>query len=278
MAGEQIGEAVLNCALAQAQGIWGARLLGAFALGSLAHGGFSALVSDVDLGLLLEDPIGEEDASRVARLSKQVTASGLDLAGRLSVFWGSPSTLRGDASAGRFPPLDRLDLIRYGRLLAGADARAGLPEPSYRELVLPAAEMGLNLLQRLAQPEDLVASGPRPLTKAVLFPVRFLYTARTGDIGRNHDAVQHFVAHESGPPAELAAAALRWREDPAVDLPAAIALVRAGLPPIYQLFLEDYAERTADYGLPDLAGRLRAARASLVSSGISPEESRSDRR
>jgi hypothetical protein len=35
------------------------RLIAGYALGSLAHGGFSPLVSDVDLGLILEDPVGE---------------------------------------------------------------------------------------------------------------------------------------------------------------------------------------------------------------------------
>ena len=34
----------------------GARLIAGYALGSLAHGGFSQLVSDVDLGLILQDP------------------------------------------------------------------------------------------------------------------------------------------------------------------------------------------------------------------------------
>jgi hypothetical protein len=42
---------------------------------------------------------------------------------------------RGERDGGRFPPLDRLDLIENGRILAGSDAsRRGLPRPSSREL------------------------------------------------------------------------------------------------------------------------------------------------
>src|SRR5690348_738855 len=108
MAGEALGETALAAAAGRAREVWGSRLLAAYALGSLAHGGFSQLVSDVDLGLVLEGPLVEQDAARAAGLG-----GGLDvpLADRLSVFWGSQATLEGDESIGRFPPLDRLDLI-----------------------------------------------------------------------------------------------------------------------------------------------------------------------
>ena len=133
MSGEALGEAALVAAVAQARATWGKRLLAAYALGSLAHGGFSQLVSDVDLGLVLSAPLDEGDGQRVAALGHGLS---LPLADRLSVFWGSRATLEGDASIGRFPPLDRLDLIRYGRLLLGKDVREGLPVPSHQELVV----------------------------------------------------------------------------------------------------------------------------------------------
>ena len=52
-----IGEAVLDLAVAGAETAFGLRLEAAYALGSLAHDGFSSLVSDVDLGLILSDPL-----------------------------------------------------------------------------------------------------------------------------------------------------------------------------------------------------------------------------
>ena len=50
------GEAVLADAVAAYRAALGTRLAAAYALGSLAHGGFSPLVSDVDLGLIMQDP------------------------------------------------------------------------------------------------------------------------------------------------------------------------------------------------------------------------------
>ena len=267
---EALGEAVLDQAVAAAREAWGERLLAAYALGSLAHGGFSALVSDVDLGLVLADPLDAEDAARVAALGARVRAGGAPLADRLSVFWGAPDTLRGEGSLGRFPPLDRLDLARYGRLLMGRDVRAGLPTPSTRELVLAAAEQALRSLAapavvaELDDPEGLVAAGARHLTKRILFPVRFLYTAQTGEIGRNHDAVAHLVATEAGPMAELAAAALRWRETPPEDdRITSVRIVAAGIKPLYRHFVADHERRLRDYDEPGLAEGFAAWGAAL---------------
>ncbi len=266
---EARGEAVLDQAVTGAQELWGQRLVAAYALGSLAHGGFSDLVSDVDLGLVLADPLTADDAARVAALGERVRAGGLPLAERLSVFWG---TLRGEGTLGRFPPLDRLDLARHGRLLVGRDARDGVLSPTTRELVLAAAEQALRSLAtpavvaELDDPAGLVAAGARHLTKRILFPVRFLYTARTGAIGRNHDAVAHFVATESGPMADLAAAALRWRESPPERDPAAVDIVAAGIKPLYRHFVADHERRLRDYDEPELAERYAAWRAALGAS------------
>jgi hypothetical protein len=264
MPGEALGQAVLNAAVDQARILWGKRLLAGYALGSLAHGGFSELVSDVDLGLVLNGPLTHEDGVNVAETSRRLAHRDLPLADRLSVFWGCRSTLDGDESAGRFPPLDRLDLIRYGRLLYGTDVRAGLPEPSHRDLVVKGAQHGLRLVQQpeyrkaFARPTSLLSVGPKPLTKTVLFPVRFMYTARTGEIGRNHDAAEHFARAEHGPMAQLALAAFRWRDEPPSPGDAAAAdLLEGGLVPIYELFLADHAQRMDGYGLTELAHQLQ---------------------
>ncbi len=174
--------------MASARDTWGERLVAAYALGSLAHGGFSIHVSDVDLGLILGDPLEDQDTEEMANLSAAIKASGAPLATRLSVFWGSIATLSGQASGGRFPPLDRLDLIRYGRLLEGRDIRDQLPSPSVRDLVVVGAEFALRVLSKpdvtakLKNPEALAASDLITLTKNILFPVRFFFTAGTGEV------------------------------------------------------------------------------------------------
>jgi len=259
-----IGERVLSIALVHAGNVFGERLGAAYALGSLAHGGFSSLVSDVDLGLILTDPLTAEDAEMVKQMAAQVKDTGAPLADRLSVFWGSRTSLT-SGGTGRFPPLDRLDLIIHGRLLRGSDMREGLPSPGHRELVEAAARMCLGLTSRhpLAEwtrdPSALLATGVRSYTKAVLFPVRFLYTARTGEIGRNHDAVAHLVQQYPGPIADLAAAALLWRGERAATDPQTIALIRNGLIPLYLSCLEVHEALMRSWGDDPLAQDLAAA-------------------
>src|SRR5215210_1591615 len=59
------GEVVLAEAVAAYRQILGPRLLAAYALGSLAHGGFSPLVSDVDLGLIIDHPLTPTDRGTI---------------------------------------------------------------------------------------------------------------------------------------------------------------------------------------------------------------------
>src|ERR1700689_4140473 len=115
-AGTDQGEAVLAQALAAFETALGSRLVAAYALGSLAHGGFSPLVSDVDLGLILADPPRLKDRLTVRRVGNVVRSgaarhgdsdaarhgdsdaarsSGTELHQRLSVFWGTPAILQG---------------------------------------------------------------------------------------------------------------------------------------------------------------------------------------
>jgi len=121
------GETVLAEAAESYRNALGERLIAAYALGSLAHGGFSPLVSDIDLGLIVSDPVRLEDAETIQAIADREKAKGSPLHKRISVFWGTPATLSGESDGGRFPPLDRLDLIESGRPLFGSDeARASL--------------------------------------------------------------------------------------------------------------------------------------------------------
>ena len=249
------GERVLEGAVRLAADRWGTRLVAAYALGSLAHGGFSVHVSDVDLGLVLSDPLEAQDAPAIEALANDVKAGGAPLAERLSIFWGSLATLSGSSTGGRFPPLDRLDLKQWGRLLLGQDIRAQLFVPTVRELVIAGAEFALQVLStpevtaELRDPATLVNAGVIRLTKIVLFPVRLLFTARTGQIGRNEVAVEYFTAVETGLAADLARIGFTWREEPPDPSdPTVLDSLEKGLLPLYRLFLDEYAERLRQYG------------------------------
>jgi hypothetical protein len=243
----RLGEVVLDRAVTAYRAALGSRLIAAYALGSLAHGGFSPLVSDVDLGLILDDPVGPEDQVTIDTVSRSVRAGGSALEQRLSVFWGTSATLQGRGPGGRFPPLDRLDLLDHGRLLTGTDVRSAVARPERTELLVAGAQFALgylgdDVLTEIRTPSRLVSRGPRRVTKIVLFPVRFLFTAKTGQVGTNSSAARHYLASPDVPATSLVTAALAWRlEPPAGD--GAIALLSRELIPLYLHYVDDHIAR-----------------------------------
>jgi hypothetical protein len=287
--GAEKGESVLAEAVRASREALGPRLVAAYALGSLAHGGFSQLVSDVDLGLIVADPLLETDEATIQSVADGVKAQGSVLHERLSVFWGTPSTLQGRLPGGRFPALDRLDLIENGRLLAGEDARQSLVQPTQTELLIAGAEFALDylgggrgslappspglgsmspaddsVLEELRGPTLLVSRGPRRLTKLVLFPVRFLFTAATGQVGTNALAVAHYLADAKAPARTLVAAAFGWRVDPPDDTDAAVTLVSQELIPLYLYYIDDHRTRLTSAGRDDLARSFEQWRGRLL--------------
>jgi predicted nucleotidyltransferase len=283
-------ETILTEAVDAYRSALGERLLAAYALGSLAHGGFSASVSDIDLGLVLSDPISSRDARTIRAVADVQKARRSDLGERLSVFWGTPSTLRGESRGGRFPALDRLDLLENGRLLAGADARGGLPRPSANELLITGAEFALEYLagaprrgrsgwlkgwarlvlrradavQEIRCPATLLERGMRRVTKLVLFPVRFRFTAQTGHVGSNEAAVAHYLADRQAPAAALVAAALSWRTAPPTDEQAAADLLSDQILPLYLNYIDDHITRLSSLGQDELARAFTHWRVRLV--------------
>lgn len=254
------GERVLLHAVGLARNLWGDHLVAAYAIGSLAHGGFSVHASDVDVGFILNRPLVEKDAGTVVKLSNEVKGSGAPLADRLSVFWGSLDTLSGAAVGGRFPPVDLIDLKQHGRLLAGKDVRAQVRTPTVNELTVASAVFALKsplLAEAVAHfenPAGLANANIKKLTKTVLYPVRFLYTARTGQTGMNHKAIEHFLAAEAGPAADIARSAYEWRMcPPAPGHASVVQAIQNGLRPLYRAFIDDYEQRLRGYGELQLA-------------------------
>ena len=88
----------------------GSELLGAYLIGSLAHGGFSRRYSDIDMALVTEAGVSGQALDRVR---SQAAALSADWGVKLSVFWTDRQF-----SLGRFPPLDRIDYIDHAVVLA----------------------------------------------------------------------------------------------------------------------------------------------------------------
>jgi len=253
-------EAVLAWTADEVAAAIGDRALAVFAIGSLAHGGFAPAVSDVDVAVVLADPLHDTDGHTIARVVDRVRDAG-GLAARLSLFWSTAGALASGEAVGRFPTLDRLDLARHGRLLQGSFALDTVTEPTTRDLVVDGVRFALGKFAypdvdaELADPTGLVAQGPRALTKRVLFPVRFLFTAATGEIGRNEAAIDWYVAHgtTARPLVERAGA---WR-DGHVDREEAVELVRAHLVPLHLELVDVHAVLMDELDEPDLAAQLR---------------------
>jgi hypothetical protein len=123
---------------------------------------------------------------------------------------------------------------------------------------------GDDAVDQLRSPERLVAAGVRPLTKLVLFPVRFLFTAATGQVGTNDAAVEWYVANEEAASRRLVAAALAWRRDGPTDHDATAALLREELVPLYIHFIDDHTNRLRALGKSDLVHAFREWRSRLM--------------
>jgi len=106
----------------------------------------------------------------------------------------------------------------------------------------------------------------RRVTKLVLFPVRFMFTAATGRVGSNDEAVAWYVGADDAPCRPLVGAALAWREAPPGDDSAAVQLLREQLLPLYLQYIDDHIARLAAVGRRDLAGDFTDWRACLSAS------------
>lgn len=164
----------------------GDRLCGLYLIGSLAHGGYGARYSDIDLALIVETPLttGELD-----EMKRQTVAHGGSLAKKLSLFWADASF-----STGRMPPLDRIDYLDHAvplverRRVAPArptvqairDYLSGEPFHGWQRQVA-----------RFTELDQLTTENHKGYVRVLLYPARFLYSWDNGTVASNDDAVAY---------------------------------------------------------------------------------------
>ena len=163
----------------------GRRLIGIYLIGSLAHGGFSARYSDIDMALIAEDALA---SSELDLMRRKVAALSPTLASRVSLFWADQYF-----ETGRFPPLDRVDYIDH----AVALLERRHVSPTRPTLAAIRAYLGAEPLrnwsqqaQRLSALDELKIDDHKPYLRALLYPARLLYSWETGAIGSNDEAVK----------------------------------------------------------------------------------------
>ncbi|WP_216214848.1 hypothetical protein [Amycolatopsis aidingensis] len=226
-----------------------ARLTAVYLLGSLAYGGYAPAVSDIDLALVLTET--RDDDRGVIEATGEALRGRDGLYRKLSVFWGSLPALRTGLEDGRFPALDRLELAEHGELLLGADVAGQVARPAAEELLVESARFAVTVLAtdevtaEFQHPHRLLTD-PVWFTKAVLFPVRFLYssTRTTGRAATNDEAIAWYLASGAGTAAaSLVRLAARVRAGEPLDPAQAEARLAAGLLPLYRHYIDDQASR-----------------------------------
>jgi predicted nucleotidyltransferase len=185
---------------------FGARILGIYLIGSLAHGGFGPRYSDIDLALIVRDQLGGDELDLVRR---EAAAESSRHAPMLSLFWADR-----EFRIGRFPPLDRLDLIDHAVTLIERE-RVRPPRPT-REGIRsylrgePLRNWSDEVL-RLAALKTLAAEDHKRYLRALLYPARILYSWQTGAIASNDDAVAFLESANVGLDIDLIKRALHCR-------------------------------------------------------------------
>jgi hypothetical protein len=217
------GWRVIDAAVRCARDRLGDGLLSAYAIGSLAHGGFRTAVSDVDVALLTNDPRDRDMPRIMGTIASDVKAAGHQLADRLSIFfapWAKFSVPPPDA---RFPPIDRYDLVRYGILVHGTDLRPTYATaPTADEIRTHAVESALRRVTPAHVAADLrrlthAGVTVHDATKIVLWPIRLQHVCDTGQATGNAAAVNHYLQLPDARHRSLAQDALQWRDLAAIQ-------------------------------------------------------------
>ena len=224
-----------------------------YIMGSLARGGFSEVASDIDLGIILNGSLdgAEEKIKDIVSYAKIKFPS---VSNNISIFWGSIESINGMIQAGRYPPFDRLDLINHALLLSGQDNRKKLLKPTKKELEIASLTFSLNYLATQVRIEEfhnchsIAEKGVIYTTKTILFPARFIYLERTGEIAGNEESCRYYMANFMGPDADLIKNGYHWRHNSLPkDLNIVTDYLNKGLKLIYINYINIYIERMELY-------------------------------
>ncbi len=157
-------------------------------LGSLAHGGFNRLYSDIDMALVAENGI---DQATLEAVKTEAAALSPELTTKLSIFWSNRQF-----SMGRFPLLDRVDYLDHAVALIERE-RVNPIRPTLQDIRgylggVPFANWAASATH-FACLDTLGSNERKSYLRALLYPARFIYSWMTGSMASNDGAVGFLV-------------------------------------------------------------------------------------
>ncbi|MGF1743135.1 hypothetical protein L4C34_19120 [Vibrio profundum] len=256
-------KSLINDITISAREMLGNRCMSVYLMGSLARGGFSEVASDIDMGIILSGTPQENDFSIIEEIQANVVANYPQIDNNVSIFWGTIESINGVTDVGRYPPFDRLDLIDHALLLSGIEVRDQLIRPTKEELEVASAEFSIDYLgsneriNEFLNCELITNKGAVYVTKTVLFPARFIYLAKTGEIAGNDVSYRYYIDNFSGSDAELVNSGYQWRLNSLPeDLDAVTKTISNGLIKLYHNFIDIYVEQMDSCGQIELKSNL----------------------
>lgn len=203
-------------AKSRAISVFGDRLISVYLIGSLAHGGFSKVSSDIDIAFILDsNDIQENDWAKINEINMYIKNTKFEFSDRLSVFWTSRYVISHKITSGAFPPptkkdglfppFDILDLYQHGILIYGKDIKDDILIPSEENLLIAGTEFLLSYVDDKKRNECLknidmfLNLKPSDISKNILFPIRLLFTLFTNKIGSNDAAALYFLEKKNTP-------------------------------------------------------------------------------
>jgi predicted nucleotidyltransferase len=170
----------------------GSVLVEVYRLGSLAHGGFSNVYSDIDVGLMLNC---REPPNQMSELIANAKSLDAEYGKKLSVFWGNP-----DFTWGRLPVIDRLDLLDHGVSLLYSikpTFRRPSKDEIHQEQLESIERSWKSRLPELSRLTSLEPKDRKPYIRAILYAARLIYTWDNLAVDSNGRAVEYL--HEVQP-------------------------------------------------------------------------------
>lgn len=225
------------------QSILGDHLVGLYLYGSLASGDFNEETSDIDFLVVTSDPLADDEVAALQTMHQQLTASGLQWAGKLEgSYVPQPALRRYDANAPACPQINeghfylaqqesdwiiQRHILRTQGVIVAGPPLAPMIDPVQPE------ELGEAVRGFLREWWAPMLENPTRLQSAeyqayaVLSMCRALHTLETGTIVSKPIAA-HWAQEKFGEPrASLIADALAWRKGmPFDELDAVLLLIR----------------------------------------------------